>query len=97
MSDSTTVRGSSPELGTHLDDEVPGHKTFSERDKQQQEETRPDRDFEPVSEDEFYEGAERAKADFAQAAGGDTPEPTGDEHVPPAQKRAQERVSRERH
>lgn len=98
MSDRTSIRGSSTELGTHLDEEVP-EKTFEERTKREERERQkntPDREFSQASEEEVYEAAENAKADFAQAAGGQTPEPTGDEQVPPAQQRAQERVAKAR-
>lgn len=98
MSDSTSIRGDQPDLGTHVDEEV-GEETFAEktkREEREEEQNTPDREFEPASEQEVYEAAENAKADFAQAAGGKTPEPTGDEQVPPAQERAQERVARAR-
>lgn len=98
MSDGTSIRGGSPELGTHLDEEVP-EKTFEERTKREERERQqntPGREFKPASEQEVYEAAESAKADFAQAADGQTPEPTGEEQVPPAQQRAQKRVAKAR-
>lgn len=99
MSDGTSIRGGQPGLGTHVDEEVSGEETFAEKTKREEreaEQNTPDREFEPASEQEVYEAAENAKADFAQASGGQTPEPTDDEQVPPARERAQERVGEAR-
>lgn len=81
MSDRPSIRGDQPDLGTHVDEEVP-EETFAERTKREereQEQATPDREFKPASEQEVYEAAENAKADFARASDGETPERTGDE------------------